>query len=48
MQLAWALAKNRDNQNRIRRLIQNEKEINNETETLNQTKLFYETLFQNS
>ena len=39
--------KNRGNQNRIRRLIQNEKEINNEIETLNQAKRFYETLFQN-
>ena len=28
------------------KLIVNEKEINNETEILNQIKLFYETLFQ--
>ena len=40
------LEKQRDNQNRIRKLIVNEKEINNETEILNQIKLFYETLFQ--
>ena len=31
----------------MRKLIVNEKEINNETEILNQIKLFYETLFQN-
>ena len=35
-------------QSRIRKLIVNEKEINNETEILNQIKLFYETLFQKS
>ena len=40
------LEKQRGNQNRIRKLIVNEKEINNETEILNQIKLFYETLFQ--
>ena len=40
------LEKQRGNQNRIRKLIANEKEINSETEILNQIKLFYETLFQ--
>ena len=40
------LEKQQGNQNRIRKLIVNEKEINNETEILNQIKLFYETLFQ--
>ena len=40
------LEKQRGNQNRIRKLIVNEKEINNETEILNQIKLFYETFFQ--
>ena len=40
------LEKQRGDQNRIRKLIVNEKEINNETEILNQIKLFYETLFQ--
>ena len=40
------LEKQRSNQNRIQKLIVNEKEINNETEILNQIKLFYETLFQ--
>ena len=40
------LEKQRGNQNRIRKLIVNEKEINNETEILNQIKRFYETLFQ--
>ena len=39
------LEKQRGNQNRIRKLIVNEKEINNETEILNQIKLFYDTLF---
>ena len=38
--------KQQGNQNRIRKLIVNEKEINNETEIFNQIKLFYETLFQ--
>ena len=42
------LEKQRGNQNRIRKLIVNENEINNETETLNQIKLFFETLFQKS
>ena len=41
------LEKQRGNQNRIQKLIVNEQEINNETEILNQIKLFYETLFQN-
>ena len=41
------LEKQRGNQNRIRKLIANEKEINNETEILNEIKLFYKTLFQN-
>ena len=41
------LEKQRDNQSRIRKLIVNEKERNNETEILNQIKLFYDTLFQN-
>ena len=41
------LEKQQDNQSRIRKLIVNEKERNNETEILNQIKLFYETLFQN-
>ena len=36
----------RGNHNRIRKLIVNEKEINSETEILNQIKVFYETLFQ--
>ena len=40
------LEKQRGNQNRIRKLIVNKKEINSETEFLNQIKLFYETLFQ--
>ena len=40
------LEKQRGNQNRIRKLIVNQKEINNETEILNRIKLFYETLFQ--
>ena len=40
------LEKQRCNENRIRKLIVNEKEINNETEILNQIKLFCETLFQ--
>ena len=40
------LEKQRSNQSRIRKLIVNEKEINNKTEILNQIKLFYETLFQ--
>ena len=40
------LEKQRCNENRIRKHIVNEKEINNETEILNQIKLFYETLFQ--
>ena len=34
------------NQNRIRKLIVHEKQIHNETEILNQIKVFYETLFQ--
>ena len=34
------------NPNRIRKLIVNEKEINNEIEILNQINLFYESLFQ--
>ena len=42
------LKQQRGDQNRIRKLIVNEKEINNETELLNQIKLFYETLFQKS
>ena len=41
------LEKQRDNQNGILKLIVNEKEINNESEILNQIKLFYVTLFQN-
>ena len=41
------LEKQWGNQKRIRKLIVNEKEINNETEILNQWKLFYEILFQN-
>ena len=40
------LEKQRGNQNRIRKLIANEKEINSETEILNQIKLFHEILFQ--
>ena len=40
------LEKQRGNENRIQKLIVNEKEINNETEILNQIKVFYETLFQ--
>ena len=40
------LEKQRGNQNRTRKLIVNEKEIDNETEILNQIKLFYKTLFQ--
>ena len=44
----WNLEKQRGNQNRILKLIANEKEINNETEILNQIKLFCETLFQKS
>ena len=40
------IQKQRDNQSRIRKLILNEKEINNETEILNQIKLFCEILFQ--
>ena len=40
------LEKQQGNQNRIRKLIVNEKEINNETEILNQIKLSRETLFQ--
>ena len=40
------LEKQRGNQNRDRKLTGNEKEINNETEILNQIKRFYETLFQ--
>ena len=40
------LEKQRGNQNRDRKLIGNGKEINNETEILNQIKRFYETLFQ--
>ena len=39
------LEKQRGNQNRIRKLIVNEKK-NNQTEILNQIKLLYETLFQ--
>ena len=42
------LEKQRSNQNRIRKLIVHEKEINNETEILNQLKLFCEILFQNT
>ena len=41
------LDEQRGNQSRIRKLIVNEKEINNKTEILNRIKLFYETLFQN-
>ena len=41
------LEKQRGNQSRIRKLIVNEKERNNETEISNHIKLFYETLFQN-
>ena len=44
MRLVWARQK--DNQNRIWKLNVNKKEINNETEILNQIKLFPETLFQ--
>ena len=40
------LEKQRSNQNRIQKLIALEKEINNETEILNQIKLFYETLIK--
>ena len=40
------LEKQQGNQNRIQKLIVNEKEINNETEILNEMKLFYQTLFQ--
>ena len=40
------LEKQRGNQNRIRKLILNVKEMNNETEILNQIKLFYQTFFQ--
>ena len=38
--------KRQDNQNRIWKLNVNKKEINNETEILNEIKLFSETLFQ--
>ena len=40
------LAKQQGNQDRIRKLVVNKKEINNETGISNQIKLFYETLFQ--
>ena len=40
------LENQRGNQNRIWKLIVNGKEINSETEILNQIKLFHETLFQ--
>ena len=42
----WNLEKQRGNQNKIQKLIVNEKLIYNETEILNQIKLFYETHFQ--
>ena len=45
-ELLLNLEKQLGNQNKIQKLIVNEKEINNETEILKQIKLFYETLFQ--
>ena len=45
-ELLLNLEKQLGNQNKIQKLIVNEKEINNETEIWKQIKLFYETLFQ--